>query len=112
MKGYQKMLKNYETIKEFIDTYYDELKVIGALLGEKAGLFKYSDYMKFIDQLTKEEVYGNYLVNLLNDNCIDSYKMVLNNEIDFETFLMTLIGYDDELYSKYTKKINKLKAQV
>ena len=108
MKGYQKMLKNYETIKEFVENYYNELKVVSALLGEKQGLFKYSDYMKFVNQLTKEEVYGNYLVNLLNDNCIDSYKMVLNNKVDFETFVKSLIG--EELYDKYNKKLKRERA--
>ena len=78
MFTYEDMKSNYETIKEFCHLYRTELTVFAGVLCEQLGGLTYSDYVKFMNELSDEEFVGNYLNGLLSDIPVDDYRLLVN----------------------------------
>ena len=104
MFTYEDIKTNYETIKEFCHSYRTELTVFAGVLCEKLGGVTYSDYVKFMNELSDEEFVGNYLTGLLTDAPVEDFRPILNGEKTFGEYVEDYVGED--IVNAYYEKMN------
>ena len=107
MFTYENMKSNYETIKEFCHSYRVELTVYAGIIVEQLGGCTYSDYVKFMNELSDEEFVGNYLNGLLADTPVDDYRPILDGKMTFDEYVENCVGED--IVNIYYEKMKELK---
>ena len=112
MKSYESMVEDYGLIKEFCSLYRTELNIVGALMSENYSLTTYDDYMKFINNLSDEEFYANYLICLLNDASMFLIRSLMNGVNSIDDYVKAIFNFDENIYKKYLRKVKKAKAQI
>ena len=111
------MHMDYMLIKQFCELYHTELTVLSSMLAEHRELANYSDYIKFLEDLSIEEFVGSYLVNLFVDVGLEMYDKVLKGDLKFDDFVIEsckpiLFLYDyKDFYNKYKKKLKEYRAK-
>lgn len=106
MLTYEDMKTNYETIKEFCKAYRAELTVYAGVFCEEFGGCTYSDYVKFVNELSDEEFVGNYLNGLLTDVPMNDFRPILDGEKTFGEYIEQRVGED--IVNTYYEKMKKL----
>ena len=103
MYTYEDMKQNYEIIKEFCKNYRKELTVYAGVLTEQYGGCTYSDYVKFVNELSEEEFLGNYLSGLLTDEPVNEFKQIINGEQTFVEYISKIVN--DDVVKYYCEKM-------
>ena len=103
MYTYKDMKQNYEIIKDFCIFYRKELTVYAGVLLEQYGGCAYSDYVKFVNELSEEEFLGNYLSGLLTDEPVNEFKQIVNGEQTFVEYIGKMVN--DDIVKDYCEKM-------
>ena len=106
MFTYEDIKTNYETIKEFCKAYRAELTVYAGVFCEEFGGCTYSDYVKFMNELSDEEFVGNYLNGLLTDTPVTDFRPILDGEITFGEYVKKYV--DENVVNTYYEKMKEL----
>ena len=114
MKTCKELSNNYKTVKEFIHKYKKELDILGGILSERNNVAKYNEYIKFVNTLSEDEYYANYISFINNDVSMDIINGILNDELDFNYYVKMVFKisifsdeYDEKLYRKYKRELKK-----
>ena len=106
MLTYEGMKSNYEIIKGLCRSYRTELTVYAGILAEQFEGCTYSDYVKFMNELSDEEFVGNYLNGLLTDTPVDDYRPILDGKMTFGEYVENCVGED--IVNVYHEKMKEL----
>ena len=103
MTTYAQMKENYEIIRKFSEMYRKDLTLLAATAGENCGLVSREDYIKFADEMTLDEFVGNQLVGLLNSENIETFRKILDGEMEFREMVSDILS--DEIWNEVCRKI-------
>lgn len=92
--NYDEMKTSHEVIKTFCTQYRRGLTAVGGILAERQYIANREDYTKFLNDLSIDEFTGNYLIALGTPFAVDSYKRVLDDEMNFYDFIEQTVGED------------------
>ena len=106
MLTYEGMKSNYEIIKGLCRSYRTELTVYAGILGEQFGCCTYSDYVKFMNELSDEEFVGSYLNGLLTDVPVNDFRPILDEEKTFGEYIEQYC--DEDIVNAYYEKMKEL----
>lgn len=97
MYTYEAFKSNYKVIKDFCAKYRNELTDMQAKVMITLGMSTYSDFIKFMNELTFDEFVGNQLMAVTNNESIEMYQKILDGEMEFEELAELCIGSYSEL---------------
>ena len=106
MLTYEGMKSNYKIIKGLCRSYRTELTVYAGILSEQFGGCTYSDYVKFMNELSDEEFVGSYLNGLLTDVPVNDFRPILDEEKTFGEYIEQYC--DEDIVNAYYEKMKEL----
>jgi hypothetical protein len=92
MYTYKNIRKSHEIIKEFCMKNRAEITNYQSKLAEKQGFATYSDYTKFMNELSDDEFIGNMLTGLFNEYALEYYRKVNKGKMTIEEFITEVYG--------------------
>lgn len=98
MYSYKEVERSHKIIKDFAMQYRKELTVFQGTIAEQSGMMSCSDYVKFMNKLSCDEIVGNLLGALTVPDATKLYKQILDGKASFDIIL-------DKGLSEYAKLI-------
>lgn len=97
MYTYETFKSNYEVVKNFCAKYRKEITDMQARVMIDLGMSTYSEFNKFMNELTFDEFVGNQLMGVSNNETIEMYQKILDGEMEIGELVRLCIGSCSEL---------------